>query len=244
MRLCFRVAVTLGIGSAAVLASGLPGREDAPRSVKSVIRTDRRTGKLVRIVVPPAAPQPHTAPPQTPSQTPAADALGVAPAFKQAVEMVAAEQSVPPELIHSVIKVESDYNPFAVSPKGARGLMQLIPSTARRFGVTDVFDPLENLKGGAKYLKYLLELYNGNYTLALAAYNAGEGAVARYGDVPPYPETRDYVVKVSKHLEAARTQPPAVAEAKLEKPAEVRETGPAKIEEIVDADGTVRYVSR
>jgi len=86
--------------------------------------------------------------------------------------------------------VESNYNPYAVSPKGALGIMQLIPATARRFGVLDVFDPVDNIEGGARYLKYLLELFNGDYPLALAAYNAGENAVTRYGAVPPYPETR------------------------------------------------------
>jgi len=87
------------------------------------------------------------------------------------VEQIAAEQSLPPELIHSVIKVESNYNPYAISPKGALGMMQLIPATARRFGVSDVFNPVDNIQGGARYLKYLLDLYHGNYPLALAAYN-------------------------------------------------------------------------
>ena len=117
---------------------------------------------------------------------------------------IASRHGLPPELIHSVIQVESNYNPYAVSPKGALGMMQLIPATARRFGVTDVFDPVENIQGGAKYLQYLLDLYDGNYPLALAAYNAGENAVAKYGTVPPYPETQNYLKLVAKRLEEAQ----------------------------------------
>ena len=91
--------------------------------------------------------------------------------------------------------------PTPFQPKGALGLMQLIPSTARRFGVSDVFDPVDNIQGGARYLKYLLGLYKGDKALALAAYNAGEGAVSRYGGVPPFAETRNYVNQVRQRLQ-------------------------------------------
>jgi hypothetical protein len=120
--------------------------------------------------------------------------------------------------------------------------MQLIPATARRFGVGDVFNPVENIEGGAKYLRYLLDLYNGNYGLALAAYNAGEGAVQKYGGVPPYPETQNYLVLVKKHLDKAvgarKPQPPAP---KAEPVRDLSE--PVHIQEIVE-NGAVRYVSR
>jgi soluble lytic murein transglycosylase-like protein len=162
-----------------------------------------------------------------------------------AVARIAAEQAVPPELIHSVIKAESNYNPFAVSPKGALGIMQLVPETARRFGVSNTFDAVENIQGGARYLKYLLEVYKGNYPLVLAAYNAGEGAVARHGGVPPYPETQNYVKVVRKELEKATAKPAG---------SPLREGGRGKAEagldalnpirEIKEPDGTVRYVSR
>lgn len=120
------------------------------------------------------------------------------------IDRIAGEQAVEAPLVHSVIKAESNYNPYARSPKGAQGMMQLIPATARRFGVTNVFNPKQNVEGGARYLHYLLELYNGNYPKAIAAYNAGENAVARYGGIPPYPETRNYVYQVAKNLKAAR----------------------------------------
>ena len=90
---------------------------------------------------------------------PAAPPERSGPGINAMVESIAAQQALPPQLIHSVIKVESNYNPNAVSSKGAQGLMQLIPATARRFGVSDVFNPVENIQGGAKYLKYLLDLY-------------------------------------------------------------------------------------
>jgi hypothetical protein len=236
--------------------------------VVSVVRTDARTGRLVRTVLKPAPPTPKpvtvTAPATSAAETAKPDASkpdaakpvpaqAEAPAsmvISQTVERVAARHSLPPELIHSVIKVESNYNPWAVSPKGAFGLMQLIPSTARRFGVSNIFDPEDNINGGAKYLKYLLELYGGNYTLALAAYNAGEGAVARYGDVPPYPETVNYVKQVGFRLAAqpvAAVQPapmPKPAEPAAASPAPPPEPAPARIEQIVEANGTVRYVSR
>jgi soluble lytic murein transglycosylase-like protein len=185
----------------------------------SVVRSDPHTGKLVRTVS---------------VRNPARLAA--------AVNRIAAENSLPPQLVHSVIQVESDYNPYAVSPKGARGLMQLEPATARRFGVSDVFNPLENLQGGAKYLKYLLDRYHGDYSRVLAAYNAGEQSVERYRGVPPYPETQKYVVEVGKRFEPARRAP---AEQKAQpKPAASASEGGNHIQEIRLPDGTVRYVSR
>jgi len=115
------------------------------------------------------------------------------------VTVIAREYGVPAKLIHSIIKVESDYNPNAVSSKGAMGLMQLMPPTARQYGVRDVFDPLENIKGGVKYLRDLMTLYESNTNLVLAAYNAGQSAVAKYGGIPPYRETIDYINKIKRN---------------------------------------------
>jgi soluble lytic murein transglycosylase-like protein len=178
----------------------------------------------------------------SPVAEPAAPPSGI----DEAVRRVAAEQALPAQLIHSVIKVESNYNAHAISSKGALGLMQLIPATARRFGVSDAFNPVQNIQGGAKYLRYLLDLYSENYPLALAAYNAGEGAVARYGGVPPFAETRNYVILVRRQLEQARKAAAAKTVAALAPPqaVEAKEAGPAHVVEIVQADGSVRYVSR
>jgi soluble lytic murein transglycosylase-like protein len=101
-----------------------------------------------------------------------------------------------PDLVMAVVSVESGFRPQAVSPKGAQGLMQLMPKTASSLGVADALDPVQNLDGGARHLGQLLTLYGGDLTRALAAYNAGEGAVDRHGGVPPYRETRAYVRKV------------------------------------------------
>jgi len=215
MRNCFRLAGLVAVAALALWAGG-PAVQPVS-DVASVVRTDPRTGKLVRTVV---------------VHNPAALAA--------AVDRVAAQQALPPELVHSVIKSESNYNPNAVSPKGARGLMQLVPATARRFGVDDPANPVQNLQGGAKYLKYLLDLYQGDQTLALAAYNAGEQSVARYRGVPPYPETQKYVVAVEQRI---APNIPAAPITPAAKPA----TGPASgnhVIEIVQPDGSVRYVSR
>ena len=108
---------------------------------------------------------------------------------------------VDPELIRAVIRQESAYNVFAISHKGAKGLMQLMPATAERFGVKDIFDPAENVHGGVKYLRFLMDRYPGDPRRALAAYNAGEGAVDRYDGIPPYQETQDYVERISRSYE-------------------------------------------
>ena len=112
------------------------------------------------------------------------------------VREAAERHSVDPALVRAVIETESNWNPSAVSRRGAVGLMQLIPTTAQRFGVNDLYSPQQNVDAGVKYLKTLLERYNGNLDLALAAYNAGEGAVDRAHGVPSFRETRDYVQRV------------------------------------------------
>lgn len=114
------------------------------------------------------------------------------------VQKAGLRHNVDTDLIHAVIRQESNYDVFAVSVKGACGLMQLMPGTALRFGVKDIFDPAENVEGGVKYLRHLMDRYEGDRIRALAAYNAGEGAVDRYGGVPPYRETEDYVDRVRR----------------------------------------------
>lgn len=114
---------------------------------------------------------------------------------------------VDPKLIHAMIRVESDYDPTAISPKGAMGLMQLIPSTAQRFGVQDPFNLRENIQGGVSYLKYLLGLFGGNLPLSLAAYNAGEETVIKSGGIPEIPETENYVREVTYLYHSGNTRP-------------------------------------
>lgn len=116
--------------------------------------------------------------------------------IRQMILKAAKENNIRPELLEAVVQVESGYNPDAVSSKGASGLMQLMPATAQALGVSDPFDPEQNLMGGAKYLRQQLDRFNGDEKKALAAYNAGPGAVTRYNGIPPYPETQRYVTKI------------------------------------------------
>nr|WP_245832061.1 transglycosylase SLT domain-containing protein [Solemya velesiana gill symbiont] len=117
--------------------------------------------------------------------------------FTPMIMVAARESRLKPELLHAVIRAESAYDPKAVSRAGAIGLMQLMPETARRYGVKDSWDPRSNIEGGVRYLSDLLKLFKNDLRLALAAYNAGENAVIKYGNqVPPYPETQGYVTKV------------------------------------------------
>jgi soluble lytic murein transglycosylase-like protein len=234
-------------GTGLALALQVAATAEPARAVKLVVRTDARTGRLVRnaVVAPrivrdnviasrvivPGEPAPPEAQPAAPPQT-----------FREAIDQMAQKHDLPPALVHSVIRVESNYNPYAISSKGAQGLMQLVPATARRFGVANTFDAVENLEGGVKYLKYLLELYHNDYALALAAYNSGEGAVARHGGVPPYPETVNYLNQVARRLVEAKA-------VKKDKEKERVQTPPAPpdhnaIREIVEPDGRVRYVSQ
>jgi len=114
------------------------------------------------------------------------------------VEQTANRLQVDPQLVDAIIKVESQYDPTALSNKGAMGLMQLIPETAQRFGVANPFDPKDNIQGGVNYLRHLLDMFGGDLPKSLAAYNAGEGAVERWGGIPAYAETKEYVRKVTR----------------------------------------------
>jgi soluble lytic murein transglycosylase-like protein len=168
-------------------------------AARAVVRADASSGRLVRRVVPVAS----------------GPERGASFWRKQAqvdelVARAAEKYSVDPLLVHAIIEVESDYNPFAVSPKGATGLMQLMAATARRFGASNRFAPWENIEAGVRYLKHLANLFQDD-GLALAAYNAGEGAVFKYNAIPPYAETRSYVERVRARYEELRRQARAAA---------------------------------
>jgi soluble lytic murein transglycosylase-like protein len=202
-----------------------------------VVRVDEKTGHLVRsVTVKPITVSPavlNAAPESAPAETPAdpAELIGL-------IDRIASELGVEESLVHSVIRAESNYNAYAISPKGAQGLMQLIPSTAKRFGVSNAFDVRDNLLGGVKYLKFLLDYYQNDYVRAIAAYNAGEAAVDRYNGVPPYSETRNYVYRVAENLKSARAR--RVAEAKVAEATPAPETY-KRIETSVGSDGRVYY---
>ena len=171
-----------------------PGRADAQiyawrDSHGTLVLSDRTINAPTSVYVVEGAPEYRTT---KPSVAPADGAR-----YESLVRDYAARQSLRADLVRAVIQVESGFNPLARSPKGAMGLMQLMPETARDLGVHNAFDPAENIRGGTAYLRQLLDRYDGNEELALAAYNAGAGAVDRYGRrIPPYAETRDYVRKV------------------------------------------------
>ena len=130
----------------------------------------------------------------------------VKPPYRELVEAAAARYNVDADLITSVIAVESNFDPKALSRKNARGLMQLLPETAARLGVQDIYDPQENIDAGTRYLSELLEKYNNNVTLALAAYNAGPDRVEQYRRVPPFPETLSYVRRVKRSYDKSKSK--------------------------------------
>lgn len=176
-------------------------------------------------------------------------------ALKTLVDTISANHGVDPALVRAVMKTESNFNRWARSPKGALGLMQLIPSTGRRYGVRDFFDPQQNVEGGVRYLRFLLEKFNGNLDLSLAAYNAGENLVERLGRIPPITETTNYVRKVRAIYKkkaapvaarpamiAAAIPPPPVAvpAAPAAAPSAVKDEAP-RIFRSVDSRGVVHF---
>lgn len=233
MQFCLEVILRGAVLGSAILAvapaetlNSEASKAASPHAV-SVVRADTRTGRLVRSIV--VSPKPAT--------------KSLDSAVQGIVDETAKSLDVNPSLVHSVIEVESNYNPFAISPKGAQGIMQLMPETARRFGVENTFDARQNIEGGIKYLKFLQQTF-GDDRLAIAAYNAGEKAVQKYGSVPPYPETKNYVQKVSQKYDARRAaekkSPPAQV-AETPKPAEDQ---PLHVMGYLDEEGRLHIATR
>ena len=192
MYICFTLALVML--AASPMRAAEAETSPAPKSYKTVVKVDPRSGKLVRTQVSLYPPALHSA----------ASSTAISPSLQELVERTSRAHQVDPLLVDSVIRAESNYNPNAVSPKGAEGLMQLMPTTARMLGVTNSFDPAENIEAGVKLLRHLQDLYKDD-RLALAAYNAGPGAVDRFKEVPPYPETQKYVETVNRRYGEARS---------------------------------------
>jgi soluble lytic murein transglycosylase-like protein len=177
--------LTFGLSLACTLLSALPARAD------QIVAVIDAHGRKVYI---------NTGEPDSPTGSFRPHHLSQVPPpaeIDRMVRQAAGRAQIDPKLVHAIIQVESEYNPNAVSDKGAMGLMQLVPATAQRFGVQNPFDPEQNIHGGVNYLKYLLGLFNGNLPLSLAAYNAGENSVLRSGGIPSFAETQDYIRKVT-----------------------------------------------
>jgi soluble lytic murein transglycosylase-like protein len=217
-------AAGMYLGALALCASSL-----APRASAQIARTVDSTGRemfvnseppvLVKLAAAAKSRKTIYLPAESTFMGPGRPAMSI---DRDGVERLVREASerhnVDPALVRAVIETESNWNPSAVSRKGAGGLMQLIPTTAQRYGANDVFNPQQNIDAGVSHLKWLLERYNGNLDLALAAYNAGEGAVDRAHGIPAFRETRNYVQKVqdayfrpgSGRLESAFSNPRAI----------------------------------
>ena len=133
--------------------------------------------------------------------------------FSTALSRISTDHGLPPKLVQAIIQIESEGNPKAVSRKGALGLMQLMPSVLKAYQVEDPFDPLANVEAGTRHLKYLLQEFSGNLSLALAAYNAGPGTVRKYGGIPPFPETHKYLFRVLREYQGEGNDPETVRQA-------------------------------
>lgn len=235
MRFCLkRTCLLVSFAGPLCLGVGVvkAAETDARLSMRSVVRADAR-GRLVRAVVVTRRASNTKSEPIT-----RVDAAKV----PEVVEAIAKQYDVDPLLVHSVIETESNYNPYAVSPKGAQGLMQLMPATAKRFGVRNSFDVKENIEGGVRYLKYLGTLFPDDPRLAIAAYNAGEGAVWKYGNnIPPYRETEQYVQRVGQKYGKARKAaqqkkaPEPVQLAKADAAPQAERSNPVEV--FVDTEG-------
>ena len=242
MRFCLQILLGMaiaavpaipGLSAASAPVSSVPATDAIGSRAMWVVKVDTRTGKLVRTLV---APRPSEE---------------AGSSVRNLVAEAAKNFDVSPLLVDSVIQVESNYNPFAVSSKGAQGLMQLMPATAERFGVTDSFDAKQNIEAGVRYLKLLQDTFQDD-RLAIAAYNAGEKAVAKYKDVPPYPETVSYVAKVGRKYGQAKRAAASVAEIKQEaKNIDQAEPAPNSSEEVprhilgyVDPEGKLHIATQ
>lgn len=161
--------------------------------------------------------------------------------YSEPIRLAARKFGVDPDLVRAVIAAESNFNPEAISPKGARGLMQLMPSTASRFGVKDIFDPVENIFGGVRYLRYLLDLFGGDLVLALAAYNAGEKIVQQKGGVPGFRETVNYVDRVMSGYGRPVKAPRASSPGKSPEAGASRSARKTRIYRAVSGDGALVF---
>lgn len=223
LRFCLAALIT---ASTVLVAAAGESRAEDHALVKSTVLSDRRTGRLVRRIV--------------------LTENIIEPRILEPRPVAAAANQVDPLLVHAIIQVESAYNPYAVSPKGAEGLMQLIPSTAREMGVRNSFDSRQNIEGGVRYLRQLQNSF-ADLRHVLAAYNAGEAAVKRYGGIPPYAETQEYVYKVGRRLgELRRSQRPQSDRAAVAGPPPVEPGEPVHrpLEASVDSDGRLTMRTR
>ncbi len=240
-RFCFSLACFCLAGATAWCAD--------TAALRTTVRVDRGSGRLIRTQIV----QPRDVPaieviardvssPVPVSPAPISPAKATTPGRADVdllVEQSAATHGVDPILAKSVLAVESNYNQYALSPKGAMGLMQLMPATAKQLGVINAFDARQNIEGGVKFLRYLKTKFDDD-RLVLAAYNAGEAAVKKHGWIPPYPETIDYVYKVGKRYGDSMRQSRSAVAISGDKPADKPTDKPvARIQQVIDADGRI-----
>jgi soluble lytic murein transglycosylase-like protein len=229
------MAAVPGVACAAPPTAGIYQLDDD----SAIHLTDRVEGRSARLLATfdPGSEGAPVVRATTPASTKTQARRAANPALDAIVSRAAGTHRIDPALIHAVIAAESGYSPTAVSSKGAQGLMQLMPATARDYGVTDPFDPRQNVNAGAQHLRRLLDAFGQDATLALAAYNAGEGAVARHGGkVPPYVETMAYVPRVLQRYASLRDAPMDAVAAPIFTPVSTRVATPASTPALTPAN--------
>jgi soluble lytic murein transglycosylase-like protein len=199
--------------------------ENGARVFTNIAPTSAVTDLKITGALPAPAPAPTPEPAPTNSKS---------EAYNSIIEKYASDYNLDASLIKSIIATESGFNPKAISPKGARGLMQLMPATAERLGVSNSFDPEQNIQGGVKHLRALMDSFNDDISLSLAAYNAGENRVQRLGKIPPIKETQNYVQSVTKLYQKSKSEP---------KPQAVEEVKQPSLFRFIDESGVLQVTN-